>query len=331
MRNMAPSSHRHRGFSMQTDRRSLLIGLSRIAASGAAASALPRSSAHADAASGNPLPQGLESSFANVNGIRMHYMRAGAGPLVLLLHGWPQTWFAWQQTIPQLSTRYTVIAPDLRGCGLSERTVAGYDKRTIAEDLSGLIAAAGFANAHVVGHDMGGKAAYVLALMHPQSVSKLVLADCLLPGTENTDSLHGGAWHYGFHMAPEFPEMLTEGRERAYIAAQIRAWSRKKDAVSEAAIDEYARHYATPGGMTAGFNYYRALREDARSASALREQKLSMPVMTITGRFGVGDKLANALAPQADRLTRVVAEDCGHFVMEEAPDLFVRELKRFLA
>jgi pimeloyl-ACP methyl ester carboxylesterase len=293
------------------------------------ASALPLRHATADAKS-SELPAGARSLFADINGIRMHYVRAGSGPLVLLLHGWPQTWFSWRPIIPRFASDYTVIAPDLRGCGQSERTESGYDKRTIAEDLRVLIAYAGFRNAYVVGHDMGGKAAYILAHLRPDAVSKLVLVDCLLPGTENTDALHGGAWHYGFHMAKGFPERLTQDRERDYIAAQIKAWSHKKDAVSEASIDEFARHYAAPGAMTAGFNYYRALRDDAALAATLKQRRLRMPVMAIGGRYGVGDKLANALAPQSDRLTRVIAEESGHFVVEEAPEVFVAELSRFL-
>ena len=100
--------------------------------------------------------------------------------------------------------------------------------------------------------------------------------------------------------------------------------------MSEASIDEFARHYATAGGMTAGFNYYRALRQDAALAENLQDQKLKMPVLAIGGRYGVGDKLADALTPQSDRLTRVIAEESGHFVVEEAPEVFVAELFRFL-
>lgn len=314
---------------MPFDRRSFLLGASRALIVVTVAGAIPLRHARADVRSSS-LPVGAESSFADVNGIRMHYVRAGSGPLVLLLHGWPQTWFAWRDIVPVLASDYTVIAPDLRGCGHSERTARGYDKRTIAEDLRWLIAHAGFARAHVVGHDMGGKAAYILAHLHPDAVSQLVLVDCLVPGTENTDALRGGAWHYGFHMAKDFPERLTRGRERAYIAAQIRAWSHRKDAVSEASIDEFARHYATPGGMTAGFNYYRTLREDATLAESLRGQKLKMPVFAIGGRYGVGDKLAKALAADCDDLTSVIAEDSGHFVVEEAPEFFASELTRFL-
>jgi len=177
---------------------------------------------------------------------------------------------------------------------------------------------------------MGGKAAYMLAHLHPDCVEKLVMVDCLIPGTENMDALRGGAWHYGFHMAPEIPEMLTKGRERDYIAAQIRAWSYNKGAVSEAAITEFAQHYATPGGMTAGFNYYRALREDAVLAASFEGRTLDMPILAIAGRHGVGTKLADGLRQQARNLTAVIAEDSGHFVAEESPDFFCDQVGRFL-
>ena len=132
------------------------------------------------------LPAGATSHFAQINGIRLHYVSIGSGPVVILLHGWPQTWFAWHGLMPHLATRFRVIAPDLRGTGLSERTKSGYDKRTIAEDVRALIVHAGVTQAHVVGHDMGGKAAYVLAHLYPEIVAKLVLVDCLLPGKRRT-------------------------------------------------------------------------------------------------------------------------------------------------
>lgn len=276
------------------------------------------------------LPPGAESRFVQVDGVRLHFVRAGTGPTVLLLHGWPQTWSAWAETMQALCDRFTVIAPDLRGLGRSERPPSGYDKRTIAADLRALIAQEAGGRAHVVGHDMGGKAAYMLAHLHPESVDRLVLVDCLLPGTENMDAAHGGAWHYGFHMASDIPEMLTAGRERDYIAAQIRTWSHRKDAVSEAAITEHARHYASPGGMKAGFAYYRALPEDAALAAELRQRRLTMPVLAIAGRQGVGPRLSEALRAEADRVESVIVEECGHFVAEEAPGPFREALSRFL-
>jgi pimeloyl-ACP methyl ester carboxylesterase len=173
------------------------------------------------------------------------------------------------------------------------------------------------------------RAAYGLAHLYPDAVSKLVLIDCLLPGTENMDVLRGGAGHCGFHMAPDVPEMSTEGRKRDYIRAQTRAWSRRKDAISEGAIADYAQHYAIPGGMTVGFNFYRALREDAPLVAVLQRCKLSMPVMTHAGLYGVGDRPATALRTEAEDLARVVAENSGHFVAEEEPELLCERLESF--
>lgn len=283
-----------------------------------------------EAARNTPLPPGAESRFATLNGVRLHYVIAGSGPALVLLHGWPQTWFSWSETMRTFADCFTVIAPDLRGLGLSERIASGYDKRNVADDIKALIDHEAGGRAAVVGHDMGGKAAYVLAHLHPDSVSRLVLVDCLLPGTENADALHGGAWHYGFHMAPDIPEMLTAGRERDYIRAQIRAWSHRKDAVPETSVIEYARHYATPGGMTAGFDYYRALPRDAALMASFGERKLAMPVLAVAGRQSVAGRLGSALRDRAEFLNEVLVEACGHFVAEEAPGPFHEAVRRFL-
>ncbi|MCJ2029553.1 alpha/beta hydrolase [Methylobacterium sp. J-043] len=273
----------------------------------------------------------IESRVARLNGCDIHYRIMGNGPPVVLLHGWPQTSFAWRGVMHRLADRYRLIAPDLRGTGLSGKTESGYDKRTIAEDVRQLIVQEANGRAHLVGHDMGGKAALVQALLSPGSIAKLVLVDCSVPGTENMDTWRGGLWHYGFHMAPDLPEILTKGREHEYIAAQIKAWSHRKDAVTEEAISEFASHYAKPGAMTAGFNFYRALRADAALMASLRDRRLMMPVMTIGGRQSIGGKLADAVAPRCDRHVGVVIEDCGHFVAEEAESAFCEHLDRFLS
>ena len=276
------------------------------------------------------LPSDISSHFVEVNGIRLHYIEMGKGPLVILLHGWPETSYSWRLTMQALSGRYRLVAPDLRGLGLSERAQSGYDKKTIATDIKDLIVALGETHANVVGHDMGGKAAYVMAHLYPSYVSKLVLVDCLIPGTENTDALRGGAWHYGFHMASGVPEMLTKGREKEYIRTQIKTWLYKKDAINEDTIDEYVRHYATKGGMTAGFNYYRALPQDAALVKTFQGQKLAMPVLAITGAHGVGDKLSKALSNDTVSLQAVIVPESGHFVAEEDPAAFNSAVIKFL-
>ena len=294
----------------------------------AMASELPAAS-HADTL--GPLPTGASSHFASVNGIRMHYLAAGSGPPMILLHGWPETSFSWHRVIPRLAEQFSVVAPDLRGTGKSERPTDGYDKRTLALDIAGLIDHLNRGQVFLVGHDIGGKAAHTLGLIKPSLISKLVLVDCSPPGTENMVSAHGGSWHYGFHMAPEFPEMLTKGRELEYITAQVRLWSHQKHAISDATIAEYARYYAAEGGMTAGFNFYRTMIADAAFASSLHGARLTMPVLTIAGRYSTGERMRTKLQASADNLTSVVAEACGHFVAEEQPEFFCEQVERFCA
>jgi pimeloyl-ACP methyl ester carboxylesterase len=316
---------------MTVQRRDFVQVAMAFAAVGAGLAVAPETSKGAVADQAIPkLPDGWASKFGDTNGIKMHYVIAGSGPPVFLLHGWPQTWFAWRETMERLARRFTVIAPDLRGTGLSDRPATGYDKRTIAADIRGLIVSVAGGRSHVVGHDMGGKASYVLAHIAPECIDKLVLVDCLIPGTEVTDALQGGAWHYGFHMAANIPEMLTQGREREYISSQIRAWSFRKNAVGEDKISEFARHYASPGGMTAGFNYYRALREDAATVASFGDRVLDLPVLAIGGRYSAGSKLADALRARTRDLHSIVADNSGHFVAEEVPDFFCTEVEKFL-
>jgi pimeloyl-ACP methyl ester carboxylesterase len=153
--------------------------------------------------------------------------------------------------------------------------------------------------------------------------------DCLPPGTEKMDPSRGGMWHYGFHMAAEFPEMLTKGREREYISAQMMSWLHQKDAITQDAIEEYVKCYASTGGMTAGFNYYRALLDDAKFIAAYKDRKFAMPVLTIAGRYGVSDNLFKAMTPRVDNLRGVVAEESGHFVPEEAPGFLTKQILTF--
>lgn len=272
----------------------------------------------------------LNSHFKQVNGMRLHYIDQGHGPLIVLLHGWPETSAMWLDTMQGLSKQYHVVAPDLRGLGQSEHTKAGYDKKTIATDIKALITALGEKHAVIIGHDMGGKVAYTMAHLYPDSVSKLVLVDCLIPGTENADAFNGGAWHYGFHMAPNIPEMLTKGHEKSYLRAQIDAMSFNKEAIDDKKLNEYVKYYASEGGMTAGFNYYRALKEDRQLAATFRNKPLTIPVLTISGRHSVAEKLPQALAKEASSIKSVVIENSGHFVPEESPQAFQTTLIEFL-
>lgn len=165
-----------------------------------------------------PLDSAFTHHTAVVNDIRLHYVMGGIGDPIVLLHGYPQTHYAWRKVIPELAKHYTVIAPDLRGLGDSDRPEIGYDKRTIAEDVYQLVRSLGHQKIILVGHDYGGSTAYVLAAEHPEMVSALVLIECTPAGLGETSEIPlekgGGMWHRVFHLVPDLPEALVAGREK---------------------------------------------------------------------------------------------------------------------
>ena len=234
--------------------------------------------------------------------------------------------------MPRLSKRFTVVAPDLRGVGLTERTPDGYDKKTIAADIAALIEHLGGAKVHLAGHDMGGKAAYVLAHTRPELLSKSSLVDRLLPGTENMDpAKKGGAWHYGFHMASEFPEML-HGRPRAGVYRGA-----DQDVVASQGRDQRRddRRICAPLCDTRRDDGWLQLLPGSPHRHPLCGDpgtgKIAVPVLTIAGRYGVGEKLHAAISKEADDVQGVIAENTGHFVAEEDPEFFCEHVERFCA
>lgn len=281
---------------------------------------------------------GIRSGFGIGNGVRLHYRTTGSGPTALvLLHGWPQTSFAWRRCMaPLAAAGHTVIAPDMRGFGESDKPStesAAYDKRTVARDVLELMWGLGHERFHLVGHNIGGMVAYGLAAAYSEAVERLVLVETLIPGfglEENMDVAQGGSWHYGFHMAPGgMAEMLTQGRERAYIAAWMAPRTHVKAALNDAEIDEYARHYAAPGGMTGGFAHYRALLADGRTNRA-DARRLAVPVLAIGTEHGVRDRLARGIEPLFEHREAVLIEGSGHYVAEEQPAAMTAALLRFL-
>ena len=187
-----------------------------------------------------------------LEGVRLHYVTAGSGDPVVLLHGWPQTWYEWRRIMPALAARYTVIAPDLRGLGDSSRPATGYDKRTNANDIHQLMNKLGFEKIFLVGHDWGGPVAYAYACAHPNDVRKLVILDVTIPG-ESWERIpqitrRGGIWHLAFHNVRDLPEALIQGRERTYLSWFYRSGYDPR-AISEADIDEYTRCYSAPGAL----------------------------------------------------------------------------------
>jgi haloacetate dehalogenase len=274
----------------------------------------------------------METSVAHVNGIRMYYRRSGQGPLIVLLHGWPQTGHCWHHLMGPLSDTHTVVAPDLRGYGRTAKPATGYDKRTMAEDLHQLIHALGYENATVIGHDRGARVAHRWALDHPQDVERLVLLD-IIPTREMWRRMDADlarrTWHWLFHLQPDVPELLDPA---TYIRQSIERWSYVP--LPEADIDEYVRAFQQPGAMRAGFADYRAsFPDDAEHDDADFGRRLTMPVYLLWGEHSFLQTLdpIKIWADYAENVTGRVVEDCGHFLAEERPDDVLAALKTALS
>ena len=282
---------------------------------------------------------GFSHHQAQLSEMRMHYVTAGppTGPaVVVLLHGFPQTWYEWRLVMPALAARHAVIAPDLRGLGDSSRPDEGYDKRRVAEDVWELMnGVLGHDRFFVVGHDWGGPVAYALAAQHRDAVAKLAILDVMIPG-DGSDlfSTSQGRWHHGFHRTPELPEALITGRERIYIGWFLRNFTAEHGAIPEDAIDEFARTYCEPGAMRAGLAYYRAIPQDiADNEAAVAAGKLTMPVLALGGGEGFGRRelTLQSMRQVADDVQGGVIEGAGHFLPEEKPDEIAERLMTFFA
>jgi len=284
-----------------------------------------------------PIDDLVSHHYADVGDVMLHYVTAGSGPPVVLLHGWPQTWWEWRHVIPALAPHYTVIAPDMRGLGDSSRPLAGYDKKTVAADIWRLVHdELGHDGFFLVGHDWGGPVAYALAAAHPQAVIKLAILDVVVPGSGGDFSEGGRRWHHQFHLTPDLPEALTQGREAQYLGWFYRTFAYRPDAIGAADLAEYVRTYAQPGAMRAGFAYYRAIPQDVADNRAIIERfKLPMPVLAIGGAVsyphgrGRGGDAEESLRRVADDVRGVIVADCGHFIPEEAPEVLNAELLSF--
>ncbi|MGL4621060.1 MAG: alpha/beta fold hydrolase [Chroococcidiopsis sp.] len=268
-----------------------------------------------------------------VNGIQLHYVTAGEGEPLILLHGYPQTHHAWHKVIPELARHFTVIAPDLRGLGDSERPKTGYEKHIIAEDIYQLVRSLGYEKIYLVGHDYGGSTAYFLASEHPEIVQRLIVIECAPPGLGESSEVPlipgGGAWHRAFHLVPELPEALVAGRERVYLSWLYQHYSRNHEAISDADIDEYVRTYSQPGAMKAGFEYYRAYFKDTERGQEYAKTKLQMPVLAIGADSVYGASVEQCMKRGAINVEGIVIANCGHFVPEEQPEALIEYIFKF--
>src|SRR5713101_8136311 len=271
------------------------------------------------------------SRTAEIDGVRFHYLTAGHGAPVILLHGYAETSLMWRPIIPLLAKRFTVIAPDLPGIGDSSIPPNGLDMKTAATRVHAFARSLGIERARVVGHDIGLMVAYAYAAQFPAEVEKLVLMDAFLPGVGGWEAVYNnpGFWHFRFN-GPT-PEALVKGRERTYFEHFWNDFAADKThSIPEADRVAYTAAYARPGRMRAGWAYFVSFQQAAKDFEELSRTRLTMPVLSIGGAKANGRPLAEQTKIVAVDATNVVLENTGHWVMEENPQGTMDALLKFL-
>lgn len=291
----------------------------------------PPSTSSAKTATAGANPSAPKSTFATANGVKLHYLTSGQGTPVVLLHGFAETSRMWTPLIEPLSKNHSVIAPDLRGAGESDKPEGSYDKKTMAADIHALVQSLGHKRVKIVGHDIGLMVAYAYAAQYPSEVESIVLMDAFLPGIGDwkTVWLMRDLWH--FHFYGETPLKLVAGRERTYLEHFWNDFAADRTrSVPEADRVFYANEYARPGGMRAGFEYFKAFAQDATDFQELAKTKLKMPMLVLTGEKASGTFLIEQARMVDTNVEGVVVEGSGHWLMEEATAKVVPQLVTFL-
>jgi pimeloyl-ACP methyl ester carboxylesterase len=272
-----------------------------------------------------------QSKFADVNGVKLHYLVAGKGDPVVLLHGFAQTSHMWRPLIAKLSDKHTVIAPDLRGFGQSSTPEGGYTKKAMAQDIHALVKSLKYDRIRLVGHDIGLMVAYAYAAQYPDEVDRIVLMEAFLPGVGewNNVFLLRDLWH--FHFFGKTPLALVTGRERIYLEHFWNDFAADATkSVPETDRKFYAKEYARPGHMKAGMEVFRAFPQDAVEFAGFANTKLPMPMLVLSGEKAGGSFLIEQGKMVATNVEGVLVQDRGHWLMEEAPDQVIPKLVEFL-
>jgi pimeloyl-ACP methyl ester carboxylesterase len=273
----------------------------------------------------------IASRSATVDGAKLHYLTAGHGTPLILLHGYAETSLMWRPIIPSLAKHFTVIAPDLPGIGDSDIPADGLDMKNAAIRIHDLAKSLGVQKAEVVGHDIGLMVAYAYAAQFPAEVTKLVLMDAFLPGVAGWEQVYNNPaiWHFRFN-GPT-PEALVKGRERTYFDYFWNDFAADKNhSIPEAARQAYATAYARPGRMHAGWAYFVSFLQAAKDFAQLSQTKLTMPVLSIGGEKSLGEALGQQAKLVATDATVIVLKNTGHWVLEENPKETTAALEKFL-
>jgi pimeloyl-ACP methyl ester carboxylesterase len=291
--------------------------------------------------SGAPnLPQGFTGTFTSryvdTGGLRQHVVTGGEGPPLLLVHGWPQTWYAWRLVMPALAHDFFVVAPDQRGTGLSGKPQDGYDTGTLAGDMVALMDALGHQRFAVAGHDTGMWIGYALAADHPDRVACLAVAETPLPGLSPSphlfanSHLNNALWHFAFNRLAGVNDQLVAGREDIYFGWQFTSKAAKQ--LPGYAVQHYVDTLASgPAALHASFAIYRALDATIAQNQQRKERRLTLPILAIGGAHSLGDQVADTMKLAADDVQPLVIPGCAHWIAEETPEETRAALTAFLA
>ena len=282
------------------------------------------------AASVQPFPSSFRAQDIETNGATIHVRVGGKGPAVVLLHGFGDTGDMWAPLATDLMRNHTVVVPDLRGMGLSSHPENGYDKRSQAADVRGVLAKLGIDHAAVVGHDIGTMVAYAYAARYPDKTDRLVVMDAPVPGIPPWDQIvrWPALWHFDFG-GPDM-ERLVAGRERIYLDRFWNEFAGTPSKIDEATRQHYAELYARPGAMHDAFLQFRAIRKDAEDNKAAMATKLTMPVLAVGGEKSFGSNEAVVMRNAATNVTELVVPGAGHWLMEEATQTTVSAVHNFI-
>jgi pimeloyl-ACP methyl ester carboxylesterase len=276
-------------------------------------------------------PANFTTQNIATNGTTLHVRVGGSGPTVVLLHGYGETGDMWAPLAEELARDHRVIVPDLRGMGLSQKPETGYDKKNEAKDIAGVLDALKADKADVVAHDIGNMVGYSFAAQYPSRTTKLVLMDAPLPGIGPWEEILKSPllWHFRFG-GPDM-ERLVAGRERIYLDRFWNEFSADPKKWDEQSREHYAKLYAQPGAMRAGFAQFAAFDQDVIDDQSLLQQgKLNMPVLAVGGEKSFGPTMAVVARAAADNVTGVVIPASGHWLMEEQPEATVKAIRSFL-
>ncbi len=262
-------------------------------------------------------PAGFKHQYATVNGVKIHYVIGGKGQPLLLVHGFGQNWYMWYRLMPELSKHFTIIAPDLRGVGESDKPTGGYDKKTMATDLHELMKKLGYKNINLVGHDIGLMVAYAYAAQFPTDVKKVALLDALLPGIEPVWSqVRAQAWWFGFFGMPHSGEIIA-GKAGLFLTSFWPLVGYVKKPFTDVETNEFIRAYSVPGATTGAFNWFANFPKDAKDNVELAKKKLPMPLLAMGADHSAGVYLAAHCRLVATNVKETIIKGSGHWLVQE--------------